>query len=151
MNLLGSKAHEKGIDLTVYVEPSAHGCFRGDALRVRQVLLNLAGNAVKFTESGGVAVEVAARELVDGSALIRFDVIDTGVGIEEDVRNSLFQNFVQGVQRGYSTDSAAVWVSFGASVLGSSFFAFDRLMPALKACNGVRPFMPRPWCGRFSL
>jgi|GEM_PF-2296047 len=96
VNLLGPKAHEKGIDLTVYVDPSAHGCFRGDPLRVRQVLLNLAGNAVKFTESGGVAVEVTAGETVDGSTLIRFEVTDTGVGIKEDVRNSLFQNFVQG-------------------------------------------------------
>ena len=85
VGLLAPKAHEKGIDLGVFVEPAARGGFRGDPTRLRQILLNLVGNAIKFTERGGVSVEVA---VCPGSGpteprRLRFEVVDTGIGMSE--------------------------------------------------------------------
>src|SRR5262249_25460404 len=96
VGLLAPKAHEKGIDLGVFVDPEASGAFRGDPTRLRQVLLNLVGNAVKFTERGGVSVEVTARAEAAGEARrLRFEVTDTGIGMSEAVRAGLFEKFTQ--------------------------------------------------------
>jgi signal transduction histidine kinase/CheY-like chemotaxis protein/HPt (histidine-containing phosphotransfer) domain-containing protein len=92
--LLAPKAHEKGIDLAVFVDPAARAGFRGDPARLRQVLLNLVANAVKFTERGGVSVEVTMRQ-AEGSPRLHFDVTDTGPGIAVDVRARLFEKFNQ--------------------------------------------------------
>src|SRR6202011_4171420 len=96
VGLLAPKAHEKGIDLGVFVDPTARGGFRGDETRLRQILLNLIGNAIKFTEHGGVSVEVAvcpgpARDL----HRLRFEIVDTGIGMSEAVRGRLFEKFSQ--------------------------------------------------------
>jgi len=88
--LLLPKAREKGIDIGVFLAPEAMGLFRGDPTRLRQVLLNLLGNAVKFTEKGGVALRI----LPAGDRL-RFEVTDTGIGIAEGRRQRLFQKFSQ--------------------------------------------------------
>ncbi|MFN4088103.1 MAG: ATP-binding protein [Alphaproteobacteria bacterium] len=154
VNLLGPTAHDKGVDLSVYVDPSARGGFRGDPLRVRQVLLNLAGNAVKFTETGGVAVEVTAGEPIDGRALIRFEVSDTGIGISDEVRGSLFQNFVQGdssVTRRYGGTGLGLSISrqlvalMGGTIgvdsrpgTGSRFW-FEIPLPVADAAGNQRP------------
>jgi signal transduction histidine kinase/DNA-binding response OmpR family regulator len=90
--LLLAKAREKGIDIGVFVAPDASGSFRGDPSRLRQVLLNLIGNAVKFTGHGGVALQVSAG---DGAGRVRFEVIDTGIGVAEDRRDRLFRKFSQ--------------------------------------------------------
>ncbi len=89
--LLLSKAREKGIDIGVFLAPEAQGLFRGDPTRLRQVLLNLIGNAIKFTATGGVVLQIGAGD--DGT--LRFEVIDTGIGIAEDRRQRLFQKFSQ--------------------------------------------------------
>jgi signal transduction histidine kinase/DNA-binding response OmpR family regulator len=90
--LLAPTAHGKGIDLGVFVAPELRKTFGGDANRLRQILLNLAGNAIKFTEKGGVWIEVA-EGLVEGR--VRFALKDTGIGMPESVRTSLFQKFTQ--------------------------------------------------------
>lgn len=90
--LLFARAREKGIDIGVFVAPEVSGSFRGDPSRLRQVLLNLIGNAVKFTERGGVALQVSAGET---AGRVRFDVIDTGIGIAEERRERLFRKFSQ--------------------------------------------------------
>jgi len=94
--LMIGKAREKQLDLTVYVEPDARGSYLGDALRLRQVLLNLMSNAIKFTGSGAVSVQVG-RSSAPGAtpASLRFAVTDTGVGIAEAEQRRLFQKFVQ--------------------------------------------------------
>jgi signal transduction histidine kinase/DNA-binding response OmpR family regulator len=97
-DLMLPKAREKGIDLALFVEPAARGLYRGDPVRLRQVLLNLVGNAVKFTEKGAVAVEVAVRATQpaeDGSTPIRFEVTDTGIGMEQSAASRMFQKFEQ--------------------------------------------------------
>jgi len=98
VTLLASKAHSKDIDLGLFIDPAASGAFRGDPARLRQILFNLIGNGIKFTDKGGVAVEVSivhGREIADGVTVLRFDVKDSGIGMPEDVRSRLFQKFTQ--------------------------------------------------------
>lgn len=94
--LLAPKAREKAIALDVEIDSVARDCFLGDPTRLRQILFNLVGNAIKFTERGGVKITVFAEEqhLAD-TTLLRFDVTDTGIGIEEEIRGRLFERFVQ--------------------------------------------------------
>jgi PAS domain S-box-containing protein len=97
--LLASRGREKGLDIGVFIDPAAHRIFRGDPTRVRQILLNLIGNGVKFTERGAVSIEVSmAAGGPDGAAdpvRLRFEVKDTGIGIPEEIRRRLFDKFSQ--------------------------------------------------------
>jgi signal transduction histidine kinase/DNA-binding response OmpR family regulator len=93
--LLAPKANEKGIDLGVFIDPVAGG-FRGDPTRLRQIVLNLIGNAIKFTERGGVSVEVSLRPEASAELRrLRFEVADTGIGMSEAIRGMLFEKFSQ--------------------------------------------------------
>lgn len=93
--MLLSKAREKGIDLIVYAEPDVPHALMGDAARVRQVLVNLVGNAVKFTHTGHVKLTVGTAARDGGTALLRFAVEDTGIGIPGDKLSTIFEKFVQ--------------------------------------------------------
>jgi signal transduction histidine kinase/DNA-binding response OmpR family regulator len=93
VSLLAPNAHEKGIDVGVFVAPELRKMFRGDANRLRQILLNLVGNGIKFTEKGGVTIEVSADGPSEGH--VRFAVKDSGIGMPESVRAGLFQKFTQ--------------------------------------------------------
>ncbi len=98
VTLLASKAHSKSIDLGLFVAPAAARAFRGDPGRIRQILFNLIGNAIKFTEKGAVAVEVSAISVntePEGISTIRFEVKDSGIGMTEEVRSNLFKKFTQ--------------------------------------------------------
>jgi PAS domain S-box-containing protein len=99
---LALKAHEKGLELTCAAAPDVPLRLRGDPGRLRQILLNLAGNALKFTHRGSVSVQaermrgpdVAGPE-TDGGCLLRFSVRDTGIGIPADRIGMLFEKFTQ--------------------------------------------------------
>ena len=98
--LMSPKARQKGIDMAMFVEPAACGAYRGDPTRVRQILLNLLNNAIKFTEKGGVSVEVVVKlghlHSASGNIVpLRFEVADKGIGMAESVRARLFQKFSQ--------------------------------------------------------
>ncbi len=93
--LLSERAHSKGLELGCYVDVKTPQALRGDPGRVRQILLNLAGNAIKFTEKGEVVVSVAVTSEDDVGVLLRFEVTDTGIGIPSDVQPRLFQSFTQ--------------------------------------------------------
>ncbi len=100
LQLLASQAHEKGIELTCQVAPEVPQCVRADAGRLRQILLNLVGNALKFTERGEVNVSIErAGERMSGSkppqCLLRVCVSDTGIGISEEAQARLFRAFSQ--------------------------------------------------------
>jgi signal transduction histidine kinase/integral membrane sensor domain MASE1 len=110
IDLLTPQAAEKGIELGLRWSPRNPRSLIGDAGRLRQVLLNLAGNAVKFTSQGGVTVAVECIELSRGSACMRFQVEDTGIGIAEDVQDQLFQKFTQA--------DASITRRFGGTGLG---------------------------------
>lgn len=86
---------QKGLSLNVSVESSGQDVLRGDPTRLRQVILNLVGNAQKFTESGGVTISVSQNESYSGDITLRIEVIDTGIGIAPEEQNRLFQAFVQ--------------------------------------------------------
>lgn len=91
--VMAGAASAKGLDLGVFVDPTLNAGYLGDAARIRQVLLNLVGNAVKFTESGGVFVEVARARVERGR--LRFEISDTGPGIPAQARARLFEKFTQ--------------------------------------------------------
>lgn len=95
VQVLAPKASEKGIALVSVIAPSVPQFVRGDPGRLRQVLLNLMGNAVKFTMSGGVTLTVTVAECGAAKVQLRFDVSDTGIGMNEEARNRLFQSFMQ--------------------------------------------------------
>jgi len=89
-SLLKIRAKEKGIGLVFNIDPDATLTFMGDSLRIRQVLLNLTGNAVKFTDQGEVSVNISLIP-----AGLRFEVIDSGIGISVEERGRLFSSFSQ--------------------------------------------------------
>lgn len=90
--LLAPTAHAGGLEFTTVVDPALPPLLRGDPVRIRQVLLNLVGNAVKFTATGGVTVELTPT---DSPAGVRIAVRDTGCGITDEQRDHLFQAFSQ--------------------------------------------------------
>jgi two-component system, sensor histidine kinase and response regulator len=97
-DLLDGSTLDKPVDVFSYCHPNTPTLLRGDAGRVRQVLLNLIGNAVKFTPEGEVIVRVKPVEgsVSSTSACLRFEVVDTGIGIADQVRTRLFEPFEQG-------------------------------------------------------
>jgi two-component system sensor histidine kinase/response regulator len=95
MKALALRAHEKGLELAYDVHPDVTAEVSGDPGRLRQILVNLVGNAIKFTETGEVLVEVENRSSADGLVELHFKVTDTGVGIPADKHDLLFQPFTQ--------------------------------------------------------
>ncbi len=95
LDILAPRLAGKDVDLSSYVAPELGGVFMGDEGRIRQVLLNLVGNAIKFTEHGCVAVTAIPQRRADGRDGIRFEVMDTGVGIPEQAKPTLFTMFTQ--------------------------------------------------------
>ncbi|WP_372022040.1 PAS domain S-box protein (plasmid) [Tistrella mobilis] len=112
--ILAPRARDRRIDLAGVVDPSAVGSWIGDPTRIRQILVNLAGNAVKFTTAGHVSIEVSAVAHTevdpDGRGRLRFRVEDTGVGIAADHLDQLFRPFSQA--------DASVTRRFGGTGLG---------------------------------
>ncbi len=95
VDLLYTRAHEKEIELFVQIPPDVPNALRGDPGRLRQVLLNLVGNAIKFTEHGSVTVRAELDSETDDQAKVQFSVLDTGIGISETNQQRLFSEFVQ--------------------------------------------------------
>ncbi len=92
IEILTARAQSKGLELGCVIEPSVPAIVRGDPMRLRQVLINLVGNAVKFTESGEIIVCVRA---IERQGQLRFEVTDTGIGITEEAQLHIFSAFSQ--------------------------------------------------------
>jgi two-component system sensor histidine kinase/response regulator len=95
LDLMAERAQRKGIELLSAIPPDVPPLLRGDPGRLRQVLVNLIGNALKFTEKGEVVVRVFQEQEAGDRVRLRFHVIDTGLGIPPGVQERLFQAFVQ--------------------------------------------------------
>ncbi|MEZ9556756.1 two-component sensor histidine kinase BarA [Vibrio splendidus] len=95
VNLQATNAHEKGLELTLKIDPKVPPGVVGDPLRIQQILTNLVGNSIKFTERGNIDISVELRSQSEDSIELQFMVRDTGIGISERQQAQLFQAFSQ--------------------------------------------------------
>jgi signal transduction histidine kinase/DNA-binding response OmpR family regulator len=95
VELLSPRAAEKGLEIAAYVDAGARRRLMGDPTRLRQVVLNLLANALKFTERGFVAVDIRSRPAGPGHTHLRIEVQDTGIGLDDEAKSKLFQKFQQ--------------------------------------------------------
>ena len=128
--LLAPRAQEKGLEIIALTGPGGAGLVSGDDGRIRQILFNLAGNAVKFTERGGVTLQVGRRP--DGA--LRFQVRDTGPGIPPDKQERIFEEFAQA--------DASIARRYGGAGLGLAIVR--RLADAMRGQVGLQS---RPGAG----
>ena len=93
--MLGTRANEKDVELLMYIDPAMPESVSGDPGRLRQILINLVGNAIKFTEQGSVTVEAGLKEITGDTHWIEFSVSDTGIGMSQEATDRLFDRFTQ--------------------------------------------------------
>ncbi len=110
VELLSARAHDKGLEIASIIDPRVPDWVQGDRGRLRQVITNLIGNAIKFTSRGQVSLRVTVVGHDRDTALIRFDVTDTGMGISREQQKNLFQDFAQA--------SRAIAREYGGTGLG---------------------------------
>src|SRR5258705_12189995 len=110
--IVAAQATAKGIEFLVSIMPEVPPAVRGDPHHLRQILINLAGNAVKFTERGSVTVHVSAHSESDSRVQLKFSIRDTGIGIAPEAQARIFESFTQADQ---STTRR-----FGGSGLGTT-------------------------------
>lgn len=127
VQLMAPQARSKGLELRLDIGPTVPDYVRGDSLRISQVLGNLIGNAVKFTEHGSVVVRVHHEAQADGVCTLLFEVVDTGIGIPLAAQAQLFEPFIQ------ADDSTTR--RFGGSGLGLAIV--KRLVDLMKGSLGV--------------
>jgi PAS domain S-box-containing protein len=96
LKIMGMKSHEKGIELAYRIAPGVPNRLLGDPTRLRQVLLNLVDNAIKFTNKGEVVIYVATHSVTEYDVVLHISVVDTGIGIPKDKQRSIFGAYNQG-------------------------------------------------------
>ena len=112
INLLGIGAKEKNIALNIYIDPSLPEKIIADSLRLNQILMNLIGNAIKFTDKGSVTLKVDVLDKKGNNLKIQFSIIDTGIGIAKENIDKIFEVFEQADEQ--------TTVKFGGTGLGLS-------------------------------
>lgn len=95
LTMFGARAYEKGIDLLVTKTPDVPDRILGDPLRIGQILINLLGNAVKFTERGEIVLSISTERVSDNKVTLRFSIRDTGIGMTAEEQAKLFRPFTQ--------------------------------------------------------
>ena len=157
MKSLGVRAQTKGVELACQIHPEVPDELCGDPVRLNQVIINLVGNAIKFTEQGEVVLEVRADAVTDGEAILHFFVRDTGIGIPANKVGAVFDAFTQAdssMTRKYGgtglglTISARLVALMGGQIgvtseLGQgSTFDFTARFPRVSASPAPRDFAP---------
>jgi two-component system sensor histidine kinase RpfC len=112
MDMFASQAEKKGLRLHMHASPETCFLLRGDAQHLRQVIINLVGNAIKFTKTGMVELRVSTLSQTPTSARLRFEVIDTGIGIPQESQQDIFESFTQA--------HANISNSYGGTGLGTT-------------------------------
>ncbi len=165
VNLLGPRAYTNRLELSTFIDPALPQTLNGDAGRVRQILLNLVGNAIKFTPSGAIAIEVTEEDNSEaGVRAVRIAVTDTGVGIPKDKVDAIFDRFVQvddGSERKYEGTGLGLAISRKLAALmggrigvestpdqGSTFWVTLLLHDAAPASGRAAETMPKALIGR---
>jgi signal transduction histidine kinase/HPt (histidine-containing phosphotransfer) domain-containing protein/ActR/RegA family two-component response regulator len=120
VDVLQSRARQKKIFIAACIGPDVPSLVRGDAMRVRQILLNLIGNAVKFTDEGGVQVTLAVSSWNKEECELRFDIHDSGRGFDQILADRLFHPFIQG----QADDDGQEGTGLGLSICKSLIEAF---------------------------
>ena len=92
---LGVRADQKGLELVADIPPNVPDHLAGDPMRLRQILINLTDNAIKFTERGEVVVKVVSQSVLNGEGHLHFSVTDTGIGIPAEKQSAIFEAFAQ--------------------------------------------------------
>lgn len=151
-SVFGERTRSKGLDFKIDVAEGVPARFLGDALRLRQILANLLGNAIKFTEQGHVSLTVALRKREESQAWLHFNVEDTGIGISEEDRHKLFKPFSQvdgSITRRFGGTGLGLAISVNLlRMMGGSFtvnsqpgqgasFAFDVELAIVPNLEGV--------------
>ena len=95
LELLAERAHSKGVEMLCHVPPELPVALNGDPVRLRQIFINLIGNAVKFTEKGEIVISVMPLEITEDDVKLRCAIQDTGIGIGEEDKSKLFAPFIQ--------------------------------------------------------
>ena len=95
IDMLAVKAHDKGLELACHVKQDVPTALVGDPLRLRQIIVNLGGNAIKFTDTGEVVIRVETEKEEESSVLLHFMVLDTGIGVPPDKTETIFKSFTQ--------------------------------------------------------
>jgi PAS domain S-box-containing protein len=160
IDLLSDAARRKSLDLGYVIDPQVPAVLHGDPGRLRQVILNLLGNAVKFSEEGGVLLQVDREADVDGSIALRFRVTDTGPGISTETQKHLFEPFSQGdnsTTRSFGGTGLGLAISKQLVHLmngeigvdsepgcGSSFWFTARFAPSSQPAEAVEPQQDAP-------
>ncbi|HEV2199331.1 MAG TPA: response regulator [Bryobacteraceae bacterium] len=134
------RAHAKGLELVLDVAPEVPDHVVGDPVRLRQIVTNLLGNAIKFTETGEVSVVVSVDALLEDRWRLRFEVRDTGIGIPEDKQKSIFEAFSQA--------DVSTTRKFGGTGLGLTIST--RLVKMMQGDICVQSQLGRGSCFRFS-
>jgi two-component system sensor histidine kinase RpfC len=112
LRMLAPQAEAKGLMCNLHISPDTPYLLIGDELHLRQVLINLIGNAIKFTHEGYVHINVAVLDITERRARLRFEIIDTGIGIPKELHDRIFEKFAQANQ--------SVTREFGGTGLGTS-------------------------------
>ncbi|WP_174641860.1 ATP-binding protein [Paraburkholderia ribeironis] len=134
VGLLAGRAHEKGLKVRVDIAPPTAAMLRGDSVRLRQILFNLLGNAIKFTPKGEVGVEVSVVDQSSAGQTLEMSVADTGIGIAPEVQASLFEPFVQA--------ESSTTRRFGGTGLGLTICS-----KLIDLMNGTLTLRSEPGCG----